>query len=82
MNSEQDLQQLFPALPTSAGPSRRADINAMIKKTHTNAWGESSSSAVNTDSEYSEDNNGMMDTANGRKKKGKKGKQVLFRVGL
>jgi hypothetical protein len=78
--SESDLQQLFPALP-SAGPSRRADINSMIKK-NTNAWGESAGVNNNntitttTDSEYSD-----IDTTN-RKKKGKKGKQILFRVGL
>lgn len=74
--SENDLQQLFPALP-SAGSSRRADINSMIKKSNRNAWGETS--LINTDSEYSDNNN---EDSNNRKKKGKKGKQVLFRVGL
>ncbi|KAI7873291.1 uncharacterized protein EV154DRAFT_556287 [Mucor mucedo] len=71
-----DLEPLFPALPTSAGPSsRRADINAMIKKNNTNAWGESSHNNA-LESDYFDE-----DTSN-RKKKGKKGKQVLFRVGL
>lgn len=74
-----DLQQLFPALPSSAGPSsRRADIQSMIKKNNTNAWGDSTS---NLESEYS-DNNEDTNNNNNRKKKGKKGKQVLFRVGL
>ncbi|KAG1497358.1 hypothetical protein G6F49_008750 [Rhizopus delemar] len=74
--SEQDLQSLFPALPTSnLHSSRRADINALLKKNDDQrTWGESSSSAVNTDSEESQDNR--------LKKKNKKGKQVLFRVGL
>lgn len=76
-NTGNDIQQLFPALP-SAGSSRRADINSMIKKNNTNAWGDSApSSSLNTDSEYSDNND-----TNSRKKKGKKGKQVLFRVGL
>lgn len=77
--SESDLQQLFPALPYT-GPSRRADINSMIKKKNINAWGgestASNATAATTDSESSD-----LDTAN-RKKKGKKGKQILFRVGL
>lgn len=71
--SQNDLQQLFPALPTATS-SRRADINAMLKKSNVNAWGETS--ATTTETEDSDVN-----TVN-RKKKGKKGKQVLFRVGL
>lgn len=72
--SHNDLQQLFPALPTATS-SRRADINAMLKKSNANAWGETSSTNT-TETEDSDVN-----TTN-RKKKGKKGKQVLFRVGL
>ncbi|GAA5811864.1 hypothetical protein MFLAVUS_005310 [Mucor flavus] len=72
--SHNDLQQLFPALPTATS-SRRADINAMLNKSNVNAWGETSSTNT-TETEDSDVN-----TAN-RKKKGKKGKQVLFRVGL
>jgi hypothetical protein len=75
-NSDGDLQQLFPALP-SAGPSRRAELDNLLRKSNRNAWGESS--VATSESEFSSDNNN--DTIN-RKKKGKKGKQVLFRVGL
>ncbi|KAI7901161.1 uncharacterized protein BX663DRAFT_553400 [Cokeromyces recurvatus] len=81
-NSENDLQALFPALPSSAASSsRRVAINSMIRRTNnTNAWGGEPSSISNNpnDSELSDNN----DTINNRKKKGKKGKQVLFRVGL
>lgn len=75
-NSDGSLQQLFPALP-SAGPSRRAELDNLLRKPNRNAWGESS--MATSESEFSSDNNN--DTVN-RKKKGKKGKQVLFRVGL
>ncbi|KAG1451911.1 hypothetical protein G6F56_007962 [Rhizopus delemar] len=73
-SSESDLQSLFPALPTSdAHTSRRADISSMIKRNEERyTWGESSSSAANTDAEDNEN----------RQRKKKKGKQVLFRVGL
>lgn len=77
-NSESDVQQLFPALPSSAtSASRRADINAMLKKTNANAWGDTAN-----DSEYSDANTDDTVTNNRKGKKGKKGKQVLFRVGL
>lgn len=78
VNSSSDLQQLFPALPSSAGPSRRAELDTLLRKSNRNAWGESSSSMA-SESEFS-DNTNTNDT--NRKKKGKKGKQVLFRVGL
>ncbi|KAI8091018.1 uncharacterized protein B0P05DRAFT_504577 [Gilbertella persicaria] len=71
--SDADLQQLFPALPTSSGTSRRADINALLRKPHQNAWNEST---TNEEQEEEEEE------SNTKKKKGKKGKQVLFRVGL
>lgn len=73
-NSDSNLQDLFPALPTANNLSRRAEINSMLKKPSVNAWGESSTP---NESDYSD----STDTSN-RKKKGKKGKQVLFRVGL
>ncbi|CEP12757.1 hypothetical protein [Parasitella parasitica] len=77
-NSDSDLQHLFPALP-SAGPSRRAELDQLLGKSNKTAWGggESSSMAATSESEFSSDN----DVVN-RKKKGRKGKQVLFRVGL
>ncbi|KAF1800047.1 hypothetical protein V8B55DRAFT_1544003 [Mucor lusitanicus] len=79
-HSNSDLQQLFPALPSSAaGPSRRAELDNLLRKPNRNAWGESSSSMA-SESELSSDNTNNNDT--NRKKKGKKGKQVLFRVGL
>jgi hypothetical protein len=79
-NSESDLQQVFPALPSSASSaSRRADFNSMLRKTNRNAWGETSAN----DSEYSDANTDDTNASNNRKgKKGKKGKQILFRVGL
>jgi len=79
-NSNSDLQQLFPALPSSAaGPSRRAELDNLLRKSNRNAWGGGeSTSSIASESELSSDNTN--DT--NRKKKGKKGKQVLFRVGL
>lgn len=76
-NSNTNLQDVFPALPTaSTHTNRRAEINAMLRKPTSQAWGDtSSSSSVVNESDYSDDNNS-------KKKKGKKGKQVLFRVGL
>lgn len=75
--SEQNLQDLFPALPTSSThSSRRADINAMLRKKNDNRWSnEPYSSALSTDTD-------SQDESDSKQKKKKKGKQVLFRVGL
>ncbi|KAI8328664.1 hypothetical protein BD560DRAFT_441782 [Blakeslea trispora] len=70
--SDNDLQQLFPALPTASNASRRADIQNLLKKPNQTAWDSDSTQPL---SEHEENNQN-------RKKKGKKGKQVLFRVGL
>ncbi|KAI8647073.1 hypothetical protein BD408DRAFT_409156 [Parasitella parasitica] len=76
--SDSDLQQLFPALP-AAGPSRRAELDQLLGKSNKTAWGggESSPIAATSESEFLSDNDAV-----NRKKKGRKGKQVLFRVGL
>lgn len=71
-----ESEHLFPALPSSSGSSRRADINAYLKKPNSNAWAGDNYSTNTTETEDSDTS-----TSN-RKKKGKKGKQVLFRVGL
>ncbi|PHZ11981.1 uncharacterized protein RHIMIDRAFT_251791 [Rhizopus microsporus ATCC 52813] len=75
--SEQNLQDLFPALPTSSThSSRRADINAMLRKKNDNRWSnEPYSSTLSTDTD-------SQDESDSKQKKKKKGKQVLFRVGL
>ncbi|CAO3594541.1 unnamed protein product [Absidia cylindrospora] len=79
------ITQQFPSLP---GASRRPHPTVLtMRRNNNNASAWSSSSPATSDNDYfdsTDDNN--LDTATSttidKKKKGKKGKQVLFRVGL
>lgn len=69
----------FPSLPSAPKPASRIHFRRNNKAETANAWGGGSAAAVTADTEPPADE-GIADQ--GKKKKGKKNKQVLMRVGL